>query len=95
MEINAPPPFPRPKFSATLRPLWTLVRLPVLGLLLLLAPAVEWLCGALLLLGLLVSIAFKMSGAGDAFPFWSMIAASLGCGAFVILYHAVIGILSR
>lgn len=84
-----------PKFSGCLRPLGSLARASVLGVLLLLAPAVEWVCGALLLLGLLVSFAFRLSGAGGAFPFWSMIAASLGFGMFVILYHAVIGILSR
>ena len=96
METNAPPGFVLPKFSGSLlRPLWTLVRLPVLGLLLLLAPAVEWICGALLLLGLLVVFTFKISGAGAGFPFWSMIAASLGFGVFVILYHALIGVLSR
>lgn len=81
--------------SGVLRRLWNLLRIPVLGLLLLLAPLVELVCGALLLLGLLVSIAFKISGAGSSFPFWPMVALSLGFGVFVILCHAVIGILSR
>ena len=95
MEIIAPPISLRSKFSSSLRLLWTLARLPLLGLLLLLAPIVEWICGALLLGGLLVSFAFKISGAGGVFPLWPMIAASLGFGVFVILYHALIGVLSR
>jgi hypothetical protein len=79
--------------SVVLPPLWNLARVPLLGLLLLLAPLVESVCGALLLLSLLVSAAFKISGIG--FPFWPMITLSFGFGLFVILYHAVIGILSR
>lgn len=81
--------------SSVLRPLWNLVRVPVLGLLLLLAPVVESVCGALLLLGLLVSLAFKVSGATLSFPFWPTIGLSLGFGLFVVLYHALIGMLSR
>src|SRR5882757_1590127 len=88
MEINAPPSFLHLKLAATLRSLWTVARVSLLSVLLLIAPVVEWVCGALLLLGLLVSIAFKISGAGAGFPFWSMIAASLGFGIFVIFYHA-------
>ena len=93
--MNADPRSLRINISRSLYPLWILARVPVLGLLLLLAPLVELVCGALLLLGLLVSIAFKVSGAAASFPFWLMIALSLGFGAFVILYHAIIGILLR
>jgi hypothetical protein len=80
------------RFFGILRPLWNLARVPILGLLLLLTPLVESVCGALLLLGLLVAAAFKISGTG---PFWPMITLSLGFGLFVILHHVVIGILSR
>jgi hypothetical protein len=93
--MNAPSNSVGFNISGTLRPLWSLVRVPVLGVLLLLAPVVDTVCGALLLLGLLVSIEFKVSGAGAGFPFWSMIALSLGFSLFVILYHALIGMLSR
>jgi hypothetical protein len=93
--MNAHPNSVGFNISGALRPLWSLLRVPVLGALLLLAPVVESVCGALLLLGLLVSIAFKISDAGASFPFWPMIALSLGFGGFVILYHAVIGMLSR
>jgi hypothetical protein len=81
--------------SSVLRPLWSLVRVPVLVLLLLLAPVVEFVCGTLLLLGLLVSVAFKISGAASSFPFWPTIALSLGLALFVLLFHALIGMLLR
>ena len=85
----------RPIAVSGLRLLWDLARVPVLEVLSLLAPAVEFVCGGLLLLGLLVSIAFELSGAGATFPFWRMIALSFGFGAFVIVYHGVIRVLSR
>lgn len=78
-----------------LRLLWHAVRLPLLAVLTLLVPVVEFVCGGLLLLGLLVSIAFKISGAGAHYPFWHMVGLSLGFGLFVILYHALIALLSR
>jgi hypothetical protein len=83
------------QFSVNPRLLWNLVRIPVLGILLLLAPAVEFVCGGMLLLGLFVAIAFKISGVGAGFPFWHMVALSLGAVLFAILYHAIIGLLSR
>jgi hypothetical protein len=93
--MNAPSNFVTLPVLSVLRPLCNLARVPILGLLLLLAPVVERVCGALLLLGLVVSIAFKISGAGATFPFWPLLALSSSFGVFVILYHAVIGILSR
>jgi hypothetical protein len=92
--INTYPNSVRPKLSGSLRLLWYLMRISVLCALLLLAPVVELVCGGLLLLGLLVSIALRLSGAGTDFPLWHVLALSLGFGAFLILYHAVIGLLS-
>jgi hypothetical protein len=74
---------------------WNLVRLPLLAVLTLLAPAVEFVCGGLLVFGIFVSIAFRISGVGATFPFWHMIGASLGFGAFIVLYFALIALLSR
>ena len=81
--------------TGTLRLAWDGVRLPCLYLLTLFSPVVETLGVTLMLLGLLVSIAYRISSAGTAFPFWLMIGISLGFGIFVILYHALIGFLSR
>ena len=92
--MKARPNTLRLELSGGARPLWYLLRIPVLCALLLLAPVVEFICGGLLLLGLLVSIAFRLSGAGADFPFWHMLALSLGVGGLVILYHGVIGLLS-
>ena len=91
--MNPHPNAIRFKFSGNLRPLWSLVRIPVLGLLLLFAPAVEFVCGGLMIFGLLIAIVFKISGA--AFPFWPVVAMSLVFGLFAIVYHALIGLLSR
>jgi hypothetical protein len=74
---------------------WGIARVPLLAVLVFLAPAVDFVCGGALLFGIFISIAFKVSGAGAAFPFWHMIGASLGFGVFAILYHALIGLLSR
>jgi len=81
--------------SGPLRLAWDLVRLPLLAVLVLLAPAIEFVCGGLLIFGILVSIAFRVSGAGATFPFWHMIGASLGFGAFIVLYYGLIRLLSR
>jgi hypothetical protein len=93
--MSAHPNSHRSFAAGSLRVAWSAVRLPLLAVLVFLAPVVEFVCGGLLLLGILVSIAFKISGAGASFPFWHMIAASLGFSVFVILYHVVIALLSR
>jgi hypothetical protein len=71
------------------------LRLPLLAVVSLLAPVVQVVCGGLFLLGVFVSIAFKVSGAGATFPFWHMIGISLGFAVFAILHYALIGLLSR
>jgi hypothetical protein len=81
--------------SGPVRFAWDLLRLPILGVLVLLAPAVQFICGGLMVFGILVSIAFRISGVGASFPFWHMIGASLGFGAFVVLYYGLIALLSR
>jgi hypothetical protein len=82
------------RVAGALRVLRNLLGVSLLAVLLPLAPIVESLCGTLFLLGLLMAITFKISGAAN-FPFWSVIALSLGFGIFVIFYHAVLGILLR
>ncbi len=72
-----------------------LARLAVAAVLIALAPVVEAVCGTLMLLGLLVSVAFELSAARAHFPFWPMIALSLGFGVALGVYHALIDLLSR
>jgi len=81
--------------AGSLRVAWDVVRLPLLAVLTLLAPVVQTLCAGLMLIGIVVSIAFKISAAGPHFPFWHMIGISLGFGAFVIVYYGLIRLLSR
>jgi hypothetical protein len=83
----------RPIALGGLQILWELARVPILVVLLLLAPVVEVLCGGALLLGILVSIVYEISGAGGTYPFWHMILLSLGFGAFIILHYAAISFL--
>lgn len=77
------------------RLVWHLTRLAAVAVLVALAPVVETVCGTLMLLGLLVSVAFELSGARAHFPFWPMIALSLGFGVVLAVYHALIALLSR
>jgi hypothetical protein len=72
-----------------------LARLAVAAVLIALAPVVEAVCGTLMLLGLLVSVAFELSAARAHFPFWPMVTLSLGFGVALVVYHALIDLLSR
>ncbi|HEY6927023.1 MAG TPA: hypothetical protein VI653_26335 [Steroidobacteraceae bacterium] len=81
--------------SGVLRLAFEVVRLPLLAILTLFAPVIEFLCGGLLLVGLLTSIAFKISSVGPSFPFWHIVGISLGFGVFVFVYYALIRLLSR
>ena len=66
-----------------------------MGVLLLVAPLVRGICGVLMYLGILVSVAFGLSSASTEVPFWQMVALSLGFGLFAVAYDAVLGFLSR
>ncbi len=89
--------YPQIRSIATggLRLAWDAVRLPLLAVLSLLAPVVQTVCAGLMLLGIAISIAFKISAAGPHFPFWHGIGTSLGFGAFILVYYALIRLLSR
>lgn len=80
--------------TATLRVLWTIVRLPVLSILLICEPIVRFVCGLVLVLGVFVSLMFELSAAGPRFPFLWMMAFSLSFGAILILYYGLIELLS-
>lgn len=81
--------------DSALRMLWNVVQLPIVGALLLAAPLVRSVCGVLMCLGLLVSGAFALSSASVEFPFWTMVALSIGFGALAVAYDALLGLLSR
>lgn len=93
--MSAHPSYVRWISAGPVRVAWNIVRLPLIAFLLLLAPIVQTMCAGLMLLGLVVSIAIKISAAGPRFPFWHMIGISLAFGAFIVVYYAFIRLLSR
>ena len=75
--------------AVTLRVLWHAVRLPVLMMLVILEPVVSFVLGGAALLGVLMTFFWKLVGP-PTFPFWTMLAISLGFGFALPLYQALI-----
>lgn len=86
--------YPHPALNAIARVL-TIARLPIVGVLLLLEPVVNVVCGAVAVLGVLVAVAFELSAVGPRFPFLLTTAISLAFGALLVLYHSAIALLVR
>lgn len=78
----------------TLLMLWHLVRLPVVAILGILEPVVSLALGTLATLGLLMTFFFELVGP-PSFPFWTMMALSLGCFFVLVGYEALVRVLSR
>jgi hypothetical protein len=74
--------------------LWQVVRLPVLAVLLVLEPFVSLILTAFGFLGIVVALILKFSGDLPHFPFWLMMAFSIGALLLLMAYHAFIRILS-
>jgi hypothetical protein len=74
---------------ATLRFVWQVIRLPILTLLVILKPVVTLVFGGLALLGVLMTLFFKLIEAPH-FPAWTMLAISIGFGLAPVLYEALI-----
>jgi hypothetical protein len=81
--------------TGSLRLVWQLIRLPILTFLVILQPVVGLVFGGLALLGVLMSFFFKLSGAAPHFPFFIMLAISVGFGLALIGYEALIRYLLR
>lgn len=81
--------------SAAVRLCWNAIRVPVLGVLLLLEPAVRIICSCALVLGVLASVVFEFSAVGPRFPFLPMLGASLGFGAFLVLYEGLVALFTK
>ena len=73
----------------TLGIFWHAVRLPVLMLLVILEPAVSLVLGGAALLGVLMSLFWKLVGP-PTFPFWTMLTISLGFGFALFFYQVLI-----
>jgi hypothetical protein len=87
-------PYLHPSVEALARVV-TIVRLPIVAVLLLLEPVVNVVCGAGAVLGFVAALAFEVSAVGPRFPFLPVAALSLSLGALLILYHAAIALLVR
>lgn len=85
----------RSALGNTLRLLWRLVRLPLLGVLTLLEPVVRYIFSIVMVLGIITSVVFEISAAGPRFPFLAMLALSFGFGIALFLYYGLIALLSR
>lgn len=74
--------------------LWQCVRLPLLLLLTILEPVVSFALALLALVGVLMSFFWRSIGAPH-FPFVLMFGMSLGVGAMLIAYYALLRLLRR
>ena len=81
--------------SSVLWILWQVVRLPVLAVLIVLEPFVNLILTGFGFLGIVVALILRFSGDLSHFPFWEMMAFSVGAILLLMVYHIVIGIFSR
>jgi len=75
--------------------LWQVVRLPVLAVLIVFEPFVSLILTAFGFLGIAVALILKFSGDLPHFPFWLMMAFSIGAILLLMAYHVLIGLFSR
>ncbi len=73
---------------------WQAIRLPILTLLVMFEPIVNFALSALALLIALTAFFWKLATSKLYFPFWTIVAVSLACVLLLALYHALIRILS-
>ena len=79
---------PTEPLRGALGTLWRALCAPVHALLALLEPVVSAVLGLLVLLGVCMSLAFKLLR--PEFPFWTMIAVSLSFLVALMVYHLVL-----
>lgn len=76
-----------------LRLLWNFMRAPILAVLLLCEPIVQFICAAGMVLGVFAALILKVSGIGPHFPLVGMLAFAVGFGVALILYDGMIALL--
>ena len=74
---------------------WQGVRLPIVAFLLIIEPIVWLVFSIAALLGVITAFLFEFSAAAPTFPFWGMVAFSVGCMFALMVYYALVEILSR
>jgi hypothetical protein len=83
-----------PNSAPSIRWLWRAACLPVLMVLVILEPVVNFVFSGLALLGLLTTLLFYLVGPPE-FPVWTMLALSIGFAIALVPYHALIRLLSN
>jgi hypothetical protein len=73
---------------------WQIIRLPIFALLILLEPIVGFILCGFALVGAIVSVILKVSGAAPNFPFWAALAISVGFYVAFFLYTVVVRLLA-
>jgi hypothetical protein len=74
--------------------LWNCVRLPVFAVLVLAAPLVRLVLGALGLLSLLAVLFYQFFSPLPHPPFWSLLGFAIGCGVALVLFERLLRVLS-
>lgn len=74
--------------------LWQAIRLPCLALLIVLEPLVRLALGGFALIGTLTAFLLEFATTLPNFPFWGMLAVSLGCVGVLALYYGAIRLFS-
>jgi hypothetical protein len=69
---------------------WQIVRLVIVALLMFVEPILGFVFCGLAVVGVIVSVILKFSGAAPKFPFWSAIAISVGLYLAFLLYGVVV-----
>lgn len=82
-----------PALSTSVRWTWKVVSFPLIAGLLLMKPVVDFICGVMLVGGLLAAIAFEISAVGARFPFLQMAGLAVAFGLFAALYELVLMLL--
>ena len=80
--------------AVVLRVLWHFVRLPVFALLVLAAPLVRLVLGAVGLLSLLAALFYEFFSPLPHPPFWTLLGFAVGCGLTLLLYERLLRLLS-
>jgi hypothetical protein len=69
---------------------WQIARLLIVALLMLVEPILGFVFYGLALVGVIVSLILKFSGAAPKFPFWSALAMSVGLYFAFLVYGVVV-----
>lgn len=85
----------RPRVRNVIGLAWSIIRLPVLAVLVVFEPFVSFILSAAGFLGMLAALVLKISGDLPHSPFWGMMAASVGAVLLLMIYHLLILFLSR